>query len=71
MAETRKVHAEEKEEEVKLLERSVEELECTINVLENKVKGYVTLTFKCIKSVSFFFVFYLTFVTWILHFFVD
>lgn len=33
----RKVQAEEKEEEVKLLERSIEELECTINVLEQKV----------------------------------
>lgn len=37
MAESRKVYAEDKETEVKLLERSVEELECTINVLENKV----------------------------------
>jgi kinesin family protein 15 len=36
-AESRKINAEEKEAEVKLLERSVEELECTINVLENKV----------------------------------
>lgn len=33
----RKVQAEEKEEEVKLLERSIEELEYTINVLEQKV----------------------------------
>jgi len=37
VAETRKIYAEDKEEEVKLLERSVEELESTINVLENKV----------------------------------
>ncbi|XP_051135829.1 kinesin-like protein KIN-12D isoform X2 [Andrographis paniculata] len=36
-AEFQKVSAEEKEEEVKLLERSIEELECTINVLEQKV----------------------------------
>ena len=38
MAESRKTYAEDKEAEVKLLERSVEELECTINVLENKVR---------------------------------
>lgn len=31
------MYAEQKEEEVKILERSVEELECTINVLEKKV----------------------------------
>ncbi|KAL3621187.1 hypothetical protein CASFOL_036099 [Castilleja foliolosa] len=37
MAEIEKVHAEEKEEEVRLLERSIEELEFTINVLEQKV----------------------------------
>lgn len=37
MAESRNLYAEEKEAEVKLLERSVEELECTINVLEDKV----------------------------------
>ena len=37
VAESSKIHAEDKEAEVKLLERSVEELECTINVLENKV----------------------------------
>jgi len=37
VAETRRIYAEDKEEEVKLLERSVEELESTINVLENKV----------------------------------
>lgn len=37
MAETRKFLAEDKEAEVKLLERSVEELESTVNVLENKV----------------------------------
>ncbi|CAL1389381.1 unnamed protein product [Linum trigynum] len=35
--ECQKIYAEDKEAEVKLLERSVEELECTINVLENKV----------------------------------
>ncbi|XP_075476802.1 kinesin-like protein KIN-12C isoform X2 [Primulina tabacum] len=33
-----KMYAEQKEEEVKILERSVEELECTINVLEKKVQ---------------------------------
>lgn len=37
IAEIRKLQVEDKEEEVKLLERSVEELECTVNVLENKV----------------------------------
>lgn len=37
MAETRKIYAEDKEAEVKLLERSIEELESTVNVLENKV----------------------------------
>ena len=31
------MYAEEKEEEVRLLERSVEELEGTVNMLENKV----------------------------------
>ncbi|CAN1307272.1 Kinesin-like protein KIN-12D [Linum perenne] len=36
-AESQKIHAQDKEAEVELLERSVEELECTINVLENKV----------------------------------
>ncbi|XP_050372198.1 kinesin-like protein KIN-12C [Argentina anserina] len=36
-AETSKMYAEQKEEEVKILEHSVEELECTINVLEKKV----------------------------------
>lgn len=40
MAESRRIYAEDKEEEVKLLERSVEELECTINVLENKVSSF-------------------------------
>ncbi|XP_059314093.1 kinesin-like protein KIN-12D [Lycium ferocissimum] len=38
VAEIAKLQAEEKEEEVILLERSVEELECTVNVLENEVK---------------------------------
>lgn len=33
-----KVYAEQKEEEVKILEHSVEELDCTINVLETKVR---------------------------------
>jgi kinesin family protein 15 len=33
------VYAEQKEEEVKILEHSVEELECTINVLEKKVSS--------------------------------
>nr|GMC78383.1 kinesin-like protein KIN-12D [Ipomoea batatas] len=37
LAEIRKLYADEKEEEVKLLERSIEELDCTVNVLENKV----------------------------------
>ncbi|KAH0993179.1 hypothetical protein GBA52_004662 [Prunus armeniaca] len=36
-SEASKMYAEQKEEEVKILERSVEELECTINVLEKKV----------------------------------
>ncbi|KAL8047444.1 hypothetical protein ABFX02_07G000900 [Erythranthe guttata] len=36
-SETRKLYAEQKEEEVKILEHSVEELESTINVLEKKV----------------------------------
>ncbi|TQD96897.1 hypothetical protein C1H46_017502 [Malus baccata] len=36
-SESSKMYAEQKEEEVKILERSVEELECTINVLEKKV----------------------------------
>lgn len=35
--ETSKLNAQQKEEEVKILERSVEELESTINVLEKKV----------------------------------
>lgn len=43
IAETQKVHAEEKEEEVRLLERSIEELECTINVLEQKVSLLIKL----------------------------
>ena len=36
-SESSKLYAEQKEEEVKILERSVDELEGTINVLENKV----------------------------------
>ncbi|WOH15809.1 hypothetical protein DCAR_0935355 [Daucus carota subsp. sativus] len=36
-SEASKMYAEQKEEEVKILEHSVEELECTINVLEKKV----------------------------------
>ncbi|KAL7178397.1 hypothetical protein ACSBR2_031527 [Camellia fascicularis] len=36
-SEASKVYAEQKEEEVKILEHSVQELECTINVLEKKV----------------------------------
>ena len=43
MAEISKVNVEGKEQEVKLLERSVEELECTVNVLENKVVSLVIL----------------------------
>lgn len=37
IAESRKMYADQREEEVKLLEGSVEQLEYTINVLENKV----------------------------------
>jgi kinesin family member 15 len=37
IAEERKVYSEEKDEEVKLLERSIEELESTVCALENKV----------------------------------
>ncbi|KAG9459911.1 hypothetical protein H6P81_004419 [Aristolochia fimbriata] len=37
LSEASKIYAEQKEEEVKILERSVEELEFTINVLEKKV----------------------------------
>ncbi|XP_077240478.1 phragmoplast orienting kinesin 1 isoform X2 [Tasmannia lanceolata] len=37
VSEVSKIYAEQKEEEAKILERSVEELECTINVLEKKV----------------------------------
>ncbi|KAK3007108.1 hypothetical protein RJ639_016177, partial [Escallonia herrerae] len=36
-SEASKMYAEQKEEEVKILERSVEELECTINVMEKKM----------------------------------
>ncbi|GLT91456.1 hypothetical protein SLE2022_093420 [Rubroshorea leprosula] len=36
-SEASKLYAEQKEEEVKILENSVEELECTVNVLEKKV----------------------------------
>lgn len=39
VAETRKLYLDEKEEEVRLLERSVEELERTVNVLESKVSS--------------------------------
>lgn len=37
------MYAEQKEEEVKILERSVQELECTINVLEKKVDSSLWL----------------------------
>lgn len=37
LAEGRKAYAEEKEEEVRLLERSVEEFEFTVNTMESKV----------------------------------
>lgn len=37
IAELRKNYADDKEAEVKLLEQSIEELERTVNVLENKV----------------------------------
>lgn len=40
LAEIRRLQVEDKEEEIKLLEQSVEELECTVNVLENKVNYY-------------------------------
>lgn len=43
-----KLQAEEKEEEVTLLERSVEELECTVNVLENEVLILANLTYSFI-----------------------
>ncbi|KAG9140540.1 hypothetical protein Leryth_016047 [Lithospermum erythrorhizon] len=36
-SEASKLYAEQKEEEVKILEHSIEELECTINVMEKKV----------------------------------
>lgn len=36
-SEASKMYAEQKDEEVKILEHSVEELDGTINVLENKV----------------------------------
>ena len=36
--ESKTIYAEEKEAEVKLLKRFVEELECIINVLKNKVR---------------------------------
>ncbi|XP_023641179.1 kinesin-like protein KIN-12D isoform X2 [Capsella rubella] len=39
IAESRKIYADEREEEVKLLEGSIEKLEYTINVLENKVNA--------------------------------
>lgn len=41
-SETSKLYAERKEEEVKILEHSVEELESTINVLEKKVSIFWT-----------------------------
>lgn len=41
LAETRKLQVEDKEDEIKLLEQSVEQLECTVNVLENKVKLFL------------------------------
>lgn len=48
------MYAEEKEEEVKILEHSVEELECTINVLEKKVCSNALSSFhlmcKCYSS---------------------
>lgn len=44
------MYAEEKDEEVKILEHSVEELEGTINVLENKV-SLSTLIF-CLRLES-------------------
>lgn len=37
MSEASKIHAEQREEEVKILEHSIEELEHTINMLEKKV----------------------------------
>ena len=44
-AETSKIYAEEKEEEVKILERSVEELEGTITVLEEEVGSLFSFSF--------------------------
>lgn len=41
IAEERKSYAQVKEEEVKLLERSIEELECTVNALQEQVGWYV------------------------------
>lgn len=38
MAETSRLHAEEKDEEVKLYEKSVEELEFIVNALESQVR---------------------------------
>lgn len=51
MVEARKGYAEDKEEEVKFLERSIEELEYVINVLENKVCELV-LTFIVVTLLS-------------------
>jgi len=49
-SEASKMYAEEKDEEVKILEHSVEELEGTINVLESKV-SLSTLIF-CLRVKS-------------------
>lgn len=43
------MYAEQKEEEVKILEHSVDELESTINMLETKVKRAASKTL-CISS---------------------
>jgi len=45
IAESRRVYAEEKEEEVKLLVESVQELDSTISVLEDKVPLIFDLSF--------------------------
>lgn len=55
MAEEKKVYAEEKDEEVKVLERSVVELESTIRALEKKVSYGISfilmLIFHCYFSI--------------------
>lgn len=65
------MYAEQKEEEVKILEHSVEELECTINVLEKKVSSHAVPSFhlrfthNCKKSQNLSYIFYVHFVKWL------